>query len=341
MIAASAAEDVEVVPLDDRAGGRGRDHLPDAVKLIGFNLGFADTSGRHASPPSWTSRPLATYVSAAQRLDQLTRRPWRDGRRLRARPSRRGDRPLRLGYLIHLHSHSTASDGSHSPAALVALAKRQGLTALALTDHDTVEGLAEARKAAAEVGIRLVEGCELSCEVGEAYSCISSCTSSPTCRAVLPAGWAAGHESRPQRCNFADGAGRARVDITLQQILDEAGGGSAGRPHVAGVLVNKGYVGSVQEAFDVWLGKGKPGYLELEPLLPVDAISLAHASGAVTGRSRRSVSVGFDGRRREEFVAGLVADGPPPTRARPLSPGPAGRAAGPGRAVRPGRDRRQ
>ena len=81
-----------------------------------------------------------------------------------------------------------------------------------------------------------------------------------------------------------------------------------GRPHVAGVLVNKGYVGSVQEAFDVWLGKGKPGYLERERLLPVDAISLAHASGAVTVLAH-PMSVGFDGRRREEFVAGLVADG--------------------------------
>src|SRR3954452_18946048 len=70
--------------------------------------------------------------------------------------------------MIDLHSHSTASDGSDSPSALVALAQRQGLTALALTDHDTIEGLGEARSAAAAAGVRLVEGCELSCEVGSA-----------------------------------------------------------------------------------------------------------------------------------------------------------------------------
>ena len=70
--------------------------------------------------------------------------------------------------MIDLHTHSTASDGSDSPSQLIELAKRNGLTAIALTDHDTVEGLAEARAAAAEVGVRLVQGCELSCEVGPA-----------------------------------------------------------------------------------------------------------------------------------------------------------------------------
>src|SRR5205085_4110773 len=73
-----------------------------------------------------------------------------------------------LENVIDLHSHSTASDGSDSPSELMALAQRQGLTALALTDHDTVEGLAEARAAAADAGVRLIQGCELSCEVGAA-----------------------------------------------------------------------------------------------------------------------------------------------------------------------------
>src|SRR4051794_7268312 len=73
-----------------------------------------------------------------------------------------------VGSVIDLHAHSTASDGSDSPSALMALAARQGLAAVALTDHDTVEGLAEARAAAADVGVRLIQGCELSCEAGEA-----------------------------------------------------------------------------------------------------------------------------------------------------------------------------
>jgi hypothetical protein len=67
--------------------------------------------------------------------------------------------------MIDLHSHSTASDGSDPPARLLALAAEAGVSALALTDHDTLDGLAEARAAAAEHGVRLIQGCELSCEV--------------------------------------------------------------------------------------------------------------------------------------------------------------------------------
>src|SRR2546430_5557960 len=76
--------------------------------------------------------------------------------------------PLRYGrMMIDLHAHSTESDGSDSPAELMALASRVGLSAIALTDHDTVDGLAEARAAAAGYGVRLIQGCELSCEVGK------------------------------------------------------------------------------------------------------------------------------------------------------------------------------
>jgi predicted metal-dependent phosphoesterase TrpH len=98
------------------------------------------------------------------------------------------------------------------------------------------------------------------------------------------------------------------IDITLEEILEESGGGSVGRPHVAGVLLRKGYVESVQEAFDVWLAKGKPGYVERERLLPADAIDLAHASGAVAVMAHPT-SLGFDGPEMERFIAGLAADG--------------------------------
>jgi predicted metal-dependent phosphoesterase TrpH len=97
-------------------------------------------------------------------------------------------------------------------------------------------------------------------------------------------------------------------DITLEEILEEAGGGSVGRPHVAGVLLRKGFVTSVQEAFDVWLGKGKPAYLERERLLPAEAIALAHGSGALAVLAHPT-SLGFGGRDLETFVAGLAADG--------------------------------
>jgi predicted metal-dependent phosphoesterase TrpH len=210
--------------------------------------------------------------------------------------------------VIDLHSHSTASDGSDSPAALMAMAADAGLSAIALTDHDTVEGLAEARAAAAGVGVRLIQGCELSCEVGAAtmHLLVYFLADTPGPLQDRLGGLQAARADRNERIVAVLRA--HGLDVTLEEILDDAGGGSVGRPHVAGVLLRKGYVSSVQEAFDVWLGKGKPAYLERERLLPAEAIALAHASGAVAVLAHPT-SLGFEGPKLETFVAALAADG--------------------------------
>jgi predicted metal-dependent phosphoesterase TrpH len=210
--------------------------------------------------------------------------------------------------MIDLHAHSTASDGSDSPSELMELAERVGLVAVALTDHDTVEGLAEARSACEELGVRLVPGCELSCEVGPAtmHLLVYFLSDGPGPLQDRLSRLQAARSDRNERivAVLQDHG----LDVTLEEILDESGGGSVGRPHVAGVLLRKGYVGSIQEAFDAWLGKGKPAYLDRERLLPADAIELAHASGAVAVLAHPT-SLGFEGRELERFVAGLAADG--------------------------------
>jgi predicted metal-dependent phosphoesterase TrpH len=210
--------------------------------------------------------------------------------------------------VIDLHAHSTASDGSDEPAALMAMAARQGLSAVALTDHDTIEGLAEARAAAADAGVRLVQGCELSCEVGSAtmHLLVYFLTDGPGPLQDRLSGLQAARADRNER--IVGVLQEHGLDVTLEEILAEAGGGSVGRPHVAGVLLRKGYVSSVQEAFDVWLAKGRPAYLDRDRLLPADAIALAHASGAVAVIAHPT-SLGFDGPTLEQFVAGLAADG--------------------------------
>ena len=210
--------------------------------------------------------------------------------------------------MIDLHTHSTASDGSETPAAVMALAAAAGLAAVALTDHDTVEGLAGARAAAAGSGVRLVQGCELSCEVGTAtmHLLVYFLDDGPGPLQDRLAGLQAARADRNRR--IVDVLQAHGLDVTLEEILTEAGGGSVGRPHVAGVLLRKGYVGSVQEAFDVWLAKGKPAYLDRERLLPAEAIALAHASGAVAVLAHPT-SLGFDAPTLEDFVAGLAADG--------------------------------
>ena len=210
--------------------------------------------------------------------------------------------------MIDLHTHSTASDGSDAPAALMERAATVGLSAIALTDHDTVEGLVEARAAAAAAGVRLIEGCELSCEVGSAtmHLLVYFLEDGP---GPLQDRLNALQASRADRNRRIVGVLQDHgLDLTLDEILAEAGGGSVGRPHVAGVLLRKGYVSSVQEAFDVWLAKGRPAYLDRERLLPTEAIALAHASEAVAVLAHPT-SLGYDGPALEQFVAGLAANG--------------------------------
>jgi predicted metal-dependent phosphoesterase TrpH len=190
----------------------------------------------------------------------------------------------------------------------MALAARAGLSAVALTDHDTVEGLAEARAAAEAVGVRLVPGCEISCEVGEAtmHLLVYFLDDGPGPLQDRLGGMQEARADRNRRIVVV--LNEHGVDITLEEILEEAGGGSVGRPHVAGVLMRKGYVSSVQEAFDVWLANGKPAYLERDRLLPAEAISLAHASGAVAVLAHPT-SLGYDGPEMERFIAGLTDNG--------------------------------
>ena len=95
------------------------------------------------------------------------------------------------------------------------------------------------------------------------------------------------------------------VDITVDEILAEAGDGSVGRPHIARVLMRKGYVDSIQEAFDRWLAKGRPAYFERLRLAPEESIELAHASGAVTVLAHPS-SLDLDTDALGDFVTGLV-----------------------------------
>jgi predicted metal-dependent phosphoesterase TrpH len=210
--------------------------------------------------------------------------------------------------VIDLHSHSTASDGSDAPAEVMAMAARAGLSAVALTDHDTIEGLAEARAAADDVGVRLIPGCELSCEVDEAamHLLVYFLADGPGPLQDRLGGLQAARSDRNRR--IVTVLQEHGMDVTLEEILEEAGGGSVGRPHVAGVMMRKGHVGSIQEAFDLWLAKGKPAYLERERLLPADAIALAHASGAVAVLAHPT-SLGFNGPAMERFIADLAADG--------------------------------
>ena len=184
--------------------------------------------------------------------------------------------------MIDLHSHSTFSDGSETPERVVELAAAAGCTALALTDHDGTEGVARAAVRAGELGIDLVPGCEV--------SCVSTGTLHMLCYFVgedpdgpLERELERLREDRARR--NAEMVGRLvelGVPITYEEVLEEARGQGVGRPHFAAVLVRKGVVGSVQEAFDTYLAKGSPAYVSKARVEPATVVDLATRSGGVT-----------------------------------------------------------
>jgi 3',5'-nucleoside bisphosphate phosphatase len=163
---------------------------------------------------------------------------------------------------IDLHTHTTASDGTLSPAALVDYARTKGLEALAITDHDTVGGLAEAIAAAARTGFEVVPGVEISAEYPRGtlhilgYYIDFNNTDFLAQLSVL-------QDARAERNPKIVAKLREQgIDITLEEIEREAETGLVGRPHFAQVLVKKGYVKDAQQAFDRYLKKGSPAYVE-------------------------------------------------------------------------------
>lgn len=184
--------------------------------------------------------------------------------------------------MIDLHAHSSASDGSDAPSRFVRKAAEGGLSAVALTDHDTLEGIDEALAAAADVGIRLVPGCELSCEVasGTMHLIVLFLEGHDGPLQSRLGELRAGRDDRNVR--IVEALSGLGFDVSLGEVLAKAGEGSVGRPHVAAVMMDKGYVSSITEAFDLWLAKGRPGYVERARLDPAEAIDLSHRSGAVT-----------------------------------------------------------
>ncbi len=182
---------------------------------------------------------------------------------------------------VDLHTHSTYSDGSDSPAEIVSAAAAAGLEAVALTDHDNLNGILEAAAAADASEVELIPGVELSCEwqPGGMHLVVLWLEPGPgplqDRLEILQAG------RRQRNVELIELLQKLDVDISYEEVMAEAGGTGVGRPHVAAVLVRKGVVGSIPEAFDLYLASGRPAYVERYRLPPEEAIELARASGAV------------------------------------------------------------
>jgi predicted metal-dependent phosphoesterase TrpH len=182
---------------------------------------------------------------------------------------------------IDLHTHSTASDGELTPAELVHLALERGLSAIGLTDHDTVAGIDLAIAAARGTEIQIIPGVELSADVSEGEVHVLG----------YYVDW---HQSYFQSMleKFRDGRyGRAEkmtrklatlgVPVSFERVKEIAGDASIGRPHVARALLEAGHVASVSEAFDKYISRNGPAYVERYRQTPEDAVSLILRAGGV------------------------------------------------------------
>jgi predicted metal-dependent phosphoesterase TrpH len=182
---------------------------------------------------------------------------------------------------VDLHLHSTFSDGSATPAEIVATAVETGLTAIALTDHDTLEGVPQARNAAKRAGIRFAGGVELSVEWREQTMHLLVYFLDPAPGPLQDSLETLRREREDRNLRIAALLEDLGIGISIEEVTAEAGRGVVGRPHFAGVMMNKGYVQSVAEAFDRYLAAGRPAYAPRKRLTAEEAIALARESIAV------------------------------------------------------------
>ena len=183
--------------------------------------------------------------------------------------------------MIDLHSHTTASDGTLSPKELVSLAKTEGIEAIAITDHDTIEGLQEAMEEGKKKGIEVIPGVEISIDhkpgsmhvLGLFLDIKSSKLNEylidlQTSRSLR----------NPEIINKLNEMG---LSITMEEVQKISGGGQVGRPHIAAALLKNGHVRSIQQSFDKYLKKGASAYYERRRLTREEAVDMIHSAGGL------------------------------------------------------------
>ena len=223
--------------------------------------------------------------------------------------------------MIDLHCHTTVSDGGDPPADLVAKAAQARLDAIAVTDHDNDSGCDEAVAAGREVGVTVVRGVEISCDVEDLAERGYAPFGRPTMHLLgyfipeeenpLSAGLAELQQARANRNHvIVERLNELGVPTTFEEVETEAGGPGAqiGRPHFAAVLVRHGAVPDYQTAFDQFLAKGAKAYIGRKLYRPVEAVELMLSAGVVPVLAHPA-TLRLDPSALERFVDELVAAG--------------------------------
>lgn len=205
------------------------------------------------------------------------------------------------------HTHTTASDGRLTPTELIDLAARRGVRIIAVTDHDSTEGLPEAEEAAARhEGLVLVPGIEMSADIpGDEVHILGY---------FLDYADEGFQETLTRLRNARRDRGRLMVeklhemgiDVPWERVEAFAGEGAVGRPHVAQALLEKGHVSSFQEAFEKYIGRNGPAYVERLKLTPVEAVRMLVKVGGLPVLAHPSSLADLDNLLEELKGAGLV-----------------------------------
>jgi 3',5'-nucleoside bisphosphate phosphatase len=180
-----------------------------------------------------------------------------------------------------LHTHSVRSDGHHTPSEVVAMAHAAGLAGLALTDHDTGDGIAEALGAGEELGIEVIPGTEFSAELDGRSVHVLAYWNDHT-EPVLAAELARLRDSRSDRARrMVDNFNALGIPITFARVVDIAAGAPIGRPHIAQAVVEIGACADDREVFDRYLADGGPADAPKHAVDPVRAVELLRGAGGV------------------------------------------------------------
>lgn len=213
-----------------------------------------------------------------------------------------------MGCRADFHCHSTASDGLLSPSELVKLAYDQGVRIMALTDHDSTEGVAEARRAAeVYADFTLIPGVEMGTDIPGGEVHVLGYFLDPDDPELIST------LRRLREGRLGRGKGMVErlralgLDVTWEQVQRFAGDGAVGRPHVAQALLEKGYVSTVTEAFEKYIGRNGPAYVERIKMTPAEATATVVRLGGVACLAHPGELEDLDGTLAELKAAGLAA----------------------------------
>lgn len=213
--------------------------------------------------------------------------------------------------MIDLHIHSTASDGSFTPLEILAKAGEVGLKAISITDHDTIDGVLEILKAPPYTNLEFITGVEISCEAPPGFQHLGSIhllgygfsVYDKNINAILNAAKTARFERNPKIIEKLNLMG---LKISMEQVQTRFGAEQTGRPHIAEMMKDLGYVKTFDEAFDRYLAKGRPAYVEKYKISCKEAIKTVLEAGGIPVLAHPGL-LGFnESHQAEQFIDTLV-----------------------------------